>query len=272
MNQSSNIWDWNRFGRLIALKFKLEKLSLIRQLIVIMVITFTILMLVAPSSDNSPDATVGWLLGFVIMTLIGLFIVLWVCITYASRAFSAFKKRESGWLPVLLPASRIEKYVSNCLISTLIVPILFLIAFALPVFIIIMTHDKISFDVFNEYNIVLPNEVREHITEYKTVYILYGVSTVLYWFLGNVMFFMSSAIWPRHPIIMGCIISSVSFVFANYVSAVLLDSDELNSAMDVSQLMDHFTMAAWGSIITQVVMIVLFLVVGWFVYRRRTVV
>ncbi len=274
MSEMSNIWNWNRFAQLIGLKLKLEKWVIGRQLIVIFAATLVIFLLSAPGSDASDMDVVARLSLCGFIAFMGFLCVLIVCIQYASRAFSAFKNRESGWVPVLLPASQLEKYVSNCVVSTILVPAAYLITYIIPILIVILTHDKVSLDIFNENFYAIPDIVRSELSEHSQIFTLYAVNAVLYWFSGNVMFFMSSVIWPKHPILLGFIVSFVFGTIGQLLMSSYLYNVSVNTmnAMDMAPALDSFVLAAWASIITQIVFTLILLGVGWAVYRRRTVV
>lgn len=276
MDTQPSLWQWKRFAKLIALQFKLDKMYIGIRAIVLCIMTTVILYLVAPetSTDNATQAVK--LTGFSLVAFLGFLFTFCFCAMYTVRAFREFKQRETGWIPVLLPASRLEKFTAKFLVFVVIVPLIYFLLFFIPLAIIIYLNDAISFNVF--YDLAdqafgIPKaSIQLVITEAKSVFVAYGVSALLSCFAGSCMFFMGSVLSPRHPLLISVVISIVWGIITKIVNIDSMNEVENNNIENVQDVLDTVMPGIYCEMTMNVVCIVVLIAISWFIYRKRAIV
>lgn len=276
MDTQPDLWQWNRFAKLIALQFKLDKMYIGIRAIVLCVMTTVILYFVAPeaSIDNATHAVKLTFFSFVAFFVC--LITFCFCAMYTVRAFQEFKQRETCWIPVLLPASRLEKFIAKFLVFVVIVPLIYFLLFFIPLAVIIYLDDAISFDVF--YNLIdtgfgIPqSSIQLVIAEAKSIFVACGVSVFLSGFAGSCMFFMGSVVSPRHPVLLSVVISIVWGIITKVANIDFMkDVDETN-VESVQDVLDSVMPGIYCEMIMDVVCIVVMIAISWSIYRKRAIV
>lgn len=264
-------WNWHRFFKLTGLNLRVDKTYIGIRAFVLCALTFVVLTLLAPGSSEDNGIAALKMTGF--LFVVGFADLLAIClgVMYAARAFQAFKQRETGWLAVLLPASKAEKYFSALLLHAIVVPTLYLLVFAIPALGVIMMNDHISFDVFNDLMTMIPEDISVALREAR-LYGLYGAGIVLSWYSSYILFFLGSILNPKHPLLLGVVISIVLRILSNGIMKYQMADVDLSQVTDIQEVIGPLKLMGAVGIGYEIVCILIMLAVGWWFYNRRTVI
>ncbi len=260
-------WSWKRFQQLIKLSSKLHIKSVGLKAGVLFVVTAVLLVLCSPS--DTPDKVELGIkcVAFLFLATLAFLFAIVLGVMEAGRAFKDYNSRESGWLAVLLPASRPEKFWSCFMWSAILVPLIYLLASGIAISIPFMVNSNLSLDAFD-----IPSNIRSMFTLETSVIILALLSAVTGWIASQSVFFAGSAIFKTHPFLWTTIIVIAFGMISSNLSAmgVELAPDKVLSNTMVQELSDSATASSLVSIGFNVVEAAIALVVGWFFYRKRT--
>ena len=264
----SEIWNWKRFGHVLSLDVRRDIRKFALRAGVVFGVSLGAYAFAAPDEAILPGESVFDLAGFGFVGFLGLFAIYIMGLMNAVKAFSDYSHRESCWMAILLPASRLEKYVSTFLWSAIFVPLCYVVLFCLAFLIVFSLSPNVGFEALS-----LPGELKDNVSEMLAVS---GVNKVLicgllgsFWLMCQSIVFAGGAVFRKHPMILTIISIIAISVVSRKVLGQAMTIDKMSSA---DTLLESVRSTLLTFIGTFGVVMVAALVVGWIFYRRKSVV
>lgn len=223
----------------------------------------------------------------------GLFLFLWFifmfasCIiavmgcTQAARAFKAYNRRESGWMAMLLPASRLEKYTLIYFWSVVLIPLAYCLTFVLS----LLASYGLGVLIHSQYLATIGTYYHEIVRQLDELMANFSVnlgplSDVNWWGYVTALFvayswatlnviFACSAKFSKFPLLISVVVLCLINTFHSIAFAFLAKDTPSNST-DLSLLTEVLTEALNESLIFQGFVGLVALIIGYLCYKRRT--